>query len=340
MRARVEIAAGAGTPSGAVLRAVWIAALCAYGALTPCIVRAEWGPTPLSLPNLNPLTHIYGTPSARPIRPADRIGVDTTVASHFVSEANAAEALSLDGETVRTALTLARRLTPTWALGAVVPHVRQGGGGLDRVINNWHRWFGLPDGGRDAAPLDAFDFRYRRADGGAVRTQVAGGGIGDVQLFADFAATRAWSLQTTLKLPTGDAAQLRGSGAADLAVVAAARTPFAPGAAPLAFYGHVGALARGRGDVLPAQARTGVGLAQAGVAWAPLARLTLQAQLDGHTGFYRDSDLATLGPALQLGVGGRWQLAADTGVSFAFAEDVAVATAPDVAFQLALDIRY
>lgn len=331
MRARVKI--------GAVLRAFWVAALSVYGALAPCLARAG-EPAPLPLPNLNPLTHIYGTPVARPGAPADRIGVDTTVASHFVSEANAAETLLLDGETVRTALTLARRLTPTWTLGAVVPHVRHGGGELDRAINNWHRWFGLTDGGRDAAPLGALAFNYRRADGGAVRMQAAGSGIGDVQLFADFAATRAWSLQTTLKLPTGDAAQLRGSGAADFAVVAAARTPFAPGVAPLAFYGHLGALARGRGDVLPAQARTSVGLAQAGVAWAPLARLTLQAQLDGHTGFYRDSDLATLGPALQLGVGGRWQLAANTQLTFGFTEDVAVATAPDIAFQLALDINY
>ena len=328
MRARVETAAGA---------AVWGAALCVYGALTPGIVRAE--PIPLPLPNLNPLTHIYGTPIARPLRPADRIGAATTVASHYVSEANAAETLLLDGETVQTVLMLTRRVAPAWTLGAGVPHVRHGSGMLDRAINDWHRLFDLSDGGRDAAPLDAFDFYYRRADGSAVRTRVAGGGMGDVQLYADFAATRAWSLQTTLKLPTGDAAQWRGSGGADVAVVAATRTPFAV-AAPLAFYGHLGALWRGRGDVLPAQARTGVGLAQAGVAWAPLPRLMLQVQLDGHTGFYRDSDLATLGPALQLGIGGRWQVTADTGVSFAFAEDVAVATAPDVAFQLALDIRY
>lgn len=314
-------------------------ALGAYAALAACAARAELELAPLSLPNLNPLTHIYGTPSARPLRPADRMVIDTTVASHFVSEANAAETLLLDGETVRTALTLTRRLTPAWALGMTVPHVRHGGGEFDRAINTWHRWFDFTDGGRDGAPLYALDFDYRRADGTSVRTRVAGGGIGDVQFFADFAPARAWALQTTLKLPTGDAAQLRGSGAAALAVVAAARTPFTTGA-PLALYGHLGTLWRGRGDVLPAQARIGVGLGQAGVAWVPLPRLTLQAQFDGHTGFYRRSDLATLGPALQLSVGGRWQLTAHTALSFVFAEDVAVATAPDLAFQLALEIGY
>lgn len=312
------------------------ARIAVVGALIAGAAQAE--PIPLTLPNLNPLTLIHGLPGARPVQPADRIGLASTVASHFVSEANAREMLLLDGESVRTELAIARRVTPTWAVGAVLPHVRHGGGVLDDAINDWHQWFGLTDGGRDAAPLDTLDFHYRRSDGTLLRMQTAGGGIGDAQLFADFAPAPAWSLQTTLKLPTGDSARLHGSGAADLAVILARQSPVASD--PLALYGYLGVLGRGRGDVLPAQARTAVGLAQLGLAWTALPRLTLQMQLDGHTAFYRASDLAPFGPALQLTLGARWALAARTHLSCAFAEDVAVATGPDVAFQLALHVAY
>lgn len=294
------------------------------------------GAQALAVPNLNPLTQIYGVPSARTGMPGDRVSIAATVASHYVSESNNGEGLLLDGETTRTEFSISRALTSAWRVGAVLPQVHHGGGELDGAINNWHRLFGLPDGGRDAAPIAAYDFHYRRAGVTAVRTQAAGGGIGDVQVFADFAPDPVWLLQTTLKLPTGKSAELRGSGAADLTVLAGAQTP----PAPLRYYGYAGAMWRGRGDVLPAQARTGVGLAQAGIAWTLLPELTLQAQLDGHTGFYRASELAALGPALQLSVGGRWRIGTRTALSLAVGEDIAVATAPDVTFHLALDTRY
>ena len=316
-----------------------IVGLCVAVWVSPTYAEAP-APTPLALPNLNPLGHVYGVPTARTGLPADRVGIASTLASHYVSEANAAETLLLDGETMLTTLTVARRFAPAWTVGAVLPHVRHGGGEFDQAINEWHSIFGLSDGGRAAAPLGAFDFHYRRAGVIALRTQAAGGGLGDVQLFADFAPMPAWLVQTTLKLPTGSAAELRGSGGTDIALVVGGRTPYGLGPAPLGVYGHAGALWRGRGEVLPAQARTGVALGQIGMAWALLPALALQVQLDGHTGFYRASDFAALGPALQLGVGGRWHFDRRAALTLAVAEDIAVGSAPDVAFQLALDVRY
>ena len=310
-------------------------------ALTALPTHADaFVPSPLALPNLNPLGHIYGVPTARTGLPGNRVSIASTLASHYVSEANATEMLTLDGETVLTALTVTRALTRAWTLGAVLPHVRHGGGEFDRAINEWHGFFGLPDGGRAAAPLGAFDFHYRRAGVTTLRTQAAGGGVGDVQLFADFAPMPAWLVQTTLKLPTGAAAQLRGSGGTDLALIVGGRTPYGPGAARLGLYGHAGGLWRGRGAVLRAQARTGVALGQIGVAWALLPALALQVQLDGHTGFYRASDFAALGPALQLGVGGRWYFTRQGALTVAVAEDVAVGSAPDVSLLLALEVHY
>lgn len=298
----------------------------------PQLARAQ----PLAVPNLNPLTQIYGVPTARTGVPGDHVSIASTISNHFVAAATNDESILLDGETVRTVFSISRQLTSVWTVGAVLPQVHHGGGDLDDAIDDWHRLAGLPPGGRQNAPIGRYDFNYSRAGVTALRAQAAGSGIGDVQVFADFAPDATWLLQTTLKLPTGKSAQLRGSGAADLAVLVGAQT--AP--APLRFYGHAGAMWRGRGDVLPAQARTGIGLAQAGVAWTMLPALTLQVQFDGHTGFYRASDLAVLGPALQLSGGASWQIGKHTAFSFAVGEDVAVATAPDVTFHFALTVRY
>src|SRR5690606_29732718 len=105
-----------------------------------------------------------------------------------------------------------------------------------------------------------------------------------------------------------------------------------------AFAGHAnaGVLWLERGDVLGALQEDQVWFASAGVSWAAGDNWRLKAQLEAHTAFY-DSALKELGDdSLQLVLGGSVRLTPRWLLDLAISEDLAVDTAPDVVFQLAL----
>ena len=108
-------------------------------------------------------------------------------------------------------------------------------------------------------------------------------------------------------------------------------------AGPLSWYGGGGLLWVGRGDVLPDQQRHLVGFGSAGLHWKAFPRVTLAAQIDGHTPFYNGSELRPLGyTSLQLVLGGMWRLQDRHTAELAITEDLAVDTAPDVVVRLGL----
>ena len=90
------------------------------------------------------------------------------------------------------------------------------------------------------------------------------------------------------------------------------------------------------GDVLADQQNRAVAFGTLGGGWRPLNRLALKAQVDGHTSGYRDSDLPELSDSLQLVIGGSLGLTETLTLDLAIVEDIAVATAPDIVFHLAL----
>ncbi len=97
-----------------------------------------------------------------------------------------------------------------------------GGGFLDSFIIGWHDTFGLPQGGRDRAPKNRLAYSYRDSQGQKLLMNRSGEGVGDIvltgglKLYEDKSAVLhdTLALRATAKLPTGDSAQLRGSGAA------------------------------------------------------------------------------------------------------------------------------
>src|SRR5690606_33387262 len=99
-------------------------------------------------------------------------------------------------------------------------------GFLDGLVEEWHEALGMPQSGRDALPRDRLRFFYARGSRALVDLRDATGGVGDVRLLAAWPLVQrerlATSLRASLKLPTGDAGRLLGSGAADLALSLAA----------------------------------------------------------------------------------------------------------------------
>ena len=303
----------------------------------------------LAIRNQGPLAQLHGLPAVLDARQPQagrlqtRLLVD--VASNYADHATDGEELLFDGETDRVALVLNLGLPRDWSVGLEVPWVSHRGGFLDSFIENWHDIFSLPQGGRDLVSNNRLTYRYRKDGITLLDLQTKESGLGDVALNCawqpireDGPNGRALALGARLELPTGDADRLLGSGGTDLALwlAGSARTPFEGGT--LAAHMAIGMLAMSRGDVLADQQRPLAAFGRFGFAWGPTDWIAFKVQLDGHSPLYEDSAMDELdAPAALLTLGGTLGLPADLDLDLGVTEDVAVNTAPDVTFHVALN---
>ncbi|WP_169513285.1 DUF3187 family protein [Geopsychrobacter electrodiphilus] len=310
------------------------------------VMAAGFEMQPLTTRNLSPVALGFGIPALGPARVlasgAGRVETTVDLISNFTEKASAGESLRFDGETYRAALSVDYGVGSNLEFGAELPLISNQGGFLDDFIEGWHNAFGLPQGGRNHAPTGRLDYSYTRPESGFA-LQSDQSGIGDLSLRAawqcwqDTEKLRSVALRTSLKLPTGRARDLTGSGSTDLALWLSGEQRFKAATGPLTLYGGGGALFTTDGDLLPDQRRNLAGLVNLGVAWQPWAQLGLQLQFDGHTPLFKESQFPELNKfAGQLAIGGSLALADKTALELAVIEDVLVNTAPDVVFHLAL----
>lgn len=310
------------------------------------------GITPFHTSNRSPVVQVFGLPAvgdSRVLRDGDReAALVLDVANHFVDGSAGNEHLVLDGETYRLNLAGRMAVGSRFEIGFEVPWLFQNGGILDGFIETYHRTFGFSQRGRDEAPTGRYLYRYERGGADAFFVDRANSGIGDVRLAGGLQLydspgdhPRALALRASLKLPTGDGGDLRGSGSTDLALWLAVSQGWKTGIGAWELFGGAGLLGMTDGDVLPEQQRNLVAFGSAGAGWRPLQWLTLKVQFDGHTSFYRDSDLAELGSdSVQAVMGGTLHFSERTALDIGVAEDVIIKTSPDVVFHFALRHRF
>lgn len=271
------------------------------------------------------------------------------LSSNYTVTNSAREQIILDGEIERTTVSARYGLTSQWEVGIEIPFIFQGGGFLDSFVIDWHNTFGLPQGGRDRAPKDRVDYRYRKD--GVQKLQIDHGtsGIGDISLTGGLSLyddsnaghRNRVSLKGAVKLPTGDSAHLLGSGSTDLQLQLCGSMNGSTGWGSFGLFGSVGAVAMTRGDVLPEQHNKLAGVGTLGAGWGPASWISFKLQLNGSTPLYRDSSLAEISTSpLLLVLGGALRLPGDYLLDIGVGEDVAVATAPDVSFHLGLSTRF
>ena len=246
------------------------------------------------------------------------------------------ECITVDGETTRLRLAHRQGLGSGWEWFAEVPLLDSGGGFLDGWIQDWHSWFGLPNGGRVFAADDQYHFRYER--GGQVLLDQAEGasGLGDVSLGLGRSLGTGTVLRAMVKLPTGDEDKLTGGNGGG-ALWLDQDLPL-PGRWD--GYVSVGASLNQRGEVLGELQNRAVFFGGVGLL-APLSqRVRLTGQLQLHSRLYDDSQLTPLerfGAPLTLGL---QFLAGSRGViELGFQEDPSVNASPDFSVYLALTRR-
>jgi hypothetical protein len=325
----------------------WLALLALLSAAgTAAAAAAYTDVEPLESFNQSPLIQIYGLPALGPARvlsPGEtRLALHLRLANNFTASSNPTESLTLDGETHRFSLAWRQGLGHESEWGIELPYLAHNGGFLDSVIEHWHALFHLPGGGRDHAPRDQIDYRYRRNGVDLVRVDQAVSGAGDLRLTVArqlavpaFPGERIMALRASLKLPTGNSRELLGSGSTDLALwLSAASTRPAD---VWNLYGGGGILLMSQGEVLPAQQRRQVGFGTVGVSRKFFSQVAVNAQLDAHSPFYDSTGFRQIGAyALQGLLGLAWEWRPRRYLEFSVSEDLAVDTSPDVVFGLSL----
>lgn len=302
------------------------------------------------LRNQNPFLQIFGLPPFQSARLAAPNAFDLDMSVDIVSHADSAitpfEDIVIDGESYFLTMSMRRTLSERLEVGFDLPLVSHQEGFLDSAIKDWHDLLGLSNSKRRGAN-NQLAFRY--SSGGRTRYELdsTASGIGDLQLTAamplrkaDDADALSVSLRGAIKLPTGSAEDLTGSGAADFSLGLYASNSYRLWQRDLDLSGFAGVLLLGDGDVLPDLQRRAVpyGGIAASYWMAERFGVSMQLQLEGP---YFDVDAEEIGgSSAQLAVGFDYRLRQPgTSLHFSITEDIAAATTATPDFGIHFSVR-
>ena len=262
--------------------------------------------SPLFTHNLSPIIQIFGLPPTEggQITPSGRskLRLVMDIANNFSSDSSSDETLLFDGETSRLTCSLRHGFGDQWETGLDVPIISHQGGMLDGLIENWHKSFGLPQGGRDDAPRNQLHYSYTETDEKEdIDFSNSGTGLGDTSIYLAYqlnqnppSVRRYIALRGGIKLPTGNSDHLRGSGGTDLHIRLAGSDGETLKNYGITLFSSVGLLWLGQGEILSDKQHRTVGFGSLGLGWAPLNYVTFKIQIDGHSAFMLIANLNRL----------------------------------------------
>ena len=302
------------------------------------------------LRNQSPFLQIFGLPPFQTARLApegsSEYNLSLDIVSHAESGIGRTEEISIDGESNFLMLSLRRGLSSGFELGFDLPLVSHGGGFLDSTIKGWHDLLGLSNSKR-LGVNDQLGIRYSNNGQSSYELDSESFGIGDLQLTAALPLRKATedsalsvSVRSSIKLPTGSADELSGSGAADLSLGLYASNSYSLWRREFDVSGFAGVLLLGDGDVLSPLQRGAVPYGGAAASWWLGERFAISTQLQLE-GQYFDSELNELGgTSAQLAVGLDYRLrGGGTSLHFAITEDVAAGTTTTPDFGVHFSVR-
>lgn len=292
-----------------------------------------------------PLTGIFGFPEST--ENSELIGRgqqawDTSfiIASHNIDAESDGEVLRLDGETTRLAFTYRYGLADKLELGIAIPYVWHESGSLDSIIDDWHDFFGLPDGPRARREKDQLEFFYADSQAPSINMTRNANGIGDIRLLAGWQLSKtvrhSTALQFSIKLPTGDSDEFLGSGGTDLSLGLAGDMVGLWGQAGLSGFYRANVTYLGKPDQLADRYNDFVGQVSFGLGCRVHRNVDLMLQSRIRSAVY-DSAIENLGEtSVSLTFGVNFRVANRYRLVLSVGEDVKPDSAPDVTFQIAL----
>jgi len=295
---------------------------------------------PFATRNQNPLVAPFGLPGPLPARlPAGGPGRLDLVSDwgNMASIEGPENNLVVDAETFELRLGYERSLGRRFAVRVSLPWRSIGGGSLDGLAESWHDLLGLPNGNRDFLPRDQIRVSYAAGGDSLLEFDSSSSGLGDVTLAGGYqlhdSGRTAVATWLGVKLPSGDADRLTGSGATDVALSIAAQSALTP---RWQVFGQLDAIRLGRGDLLPDLQEEFAWSALAGVAWNAWRGLDLIVQLQSNSAVFDARSAGLSGSATVLTFGGRYRTRGGWAFDLGFSEDVDVGASPDFVIHLGL----
>ena len=319
------------------VRVIRFVGLCLLQLALPQIARGQ-AAQPFHTRNLNPPLAIFGLPTWETVTDSPIFTVQTAVANHYRFSRDGPDSLVLDGETLRIGMFYSRPVGERWSLSAAVPLLQQSGGFLDDAVDAWHSAFNMPDGGRNGRSEDELLFQMANGATPFFRLDDDERGIGDLQIgFARrLGPDEKYVARMEIKIPTGDENMLAGSGAADLSVTILRDREGTFRGRVAGYYWGAGLLLLGEPEVVDFVANdySVTGVLGGGIKILP--HFGIKAQLDFLSAAY-DTQLEELGQhAVQVTIGGWWEMSPRSRLEFGIDEDLHVSTAPDVVLHATL----
>jgi len=291
----------------------------------------------------NPLVMIYGLPlpTSAKILPQNqtRLSASLNISNTIIAELNAHESLFVDAETYQLNLLLEYGLSKNWMLRLQLPFVAHNSGFLDSWIDDYHDLLHLPEHIRPLHPNDRLQINYQLNGTPLINLQQRTSGAGDVSIQLGYQAKAENDLHisywSSLKLSTGDAQKLTGSGSTDLALWLSADMGLKNNKW---LYGNLGIMFMSDSDIMQLIQNNTVLFANAGFQMHPWKKILLKFQFDSHSEFY-DSNTKFLGPVVQLTFGGT-VLFESSSMDIAISEDIQNQASPDVTFNLSWKMNF
>ena len=292
---------------------------------------------PVITHNQNPLILPYGLPLPLPARLAlpgeGRASLDVNWSNAANLESSAERDFTLDAGTVDVRLRVERGFGERWGAMIELPWRSLSGGTLDGFIENWHDFFGLPDGPRKRMPRDRLLIDYQESGETLLHVDDSASGIADIPLGAGYQVMksddRALAAWLTIDVPVGDSDDLLGSGALDAALSLAGEVQLAE---RWQLFGQVDAVWLGDGDILPQYQQSFVVAGLAGVSWNAWRALDLTVQFYANSKVFDVPVTALSGDAVVLSYGGTWRTSGGWRFDFGMNEDIDVDASPDATF--------
>ena len=290
----------------------------------------------------NPMLQAYYLPAMGfSSQPGWQYSHSLFITNTYQTESINNETLVIDVENYRYDFTIAYQQND-WRLSTTIPLIFNQGGSLDGLIEDWHDFFGLPEGGRNSNPDDQLIIEYTKNSQTIFLQNRADNDIGDIEVSLSYQLTgdekQSSELSVGIELPTGSMETNSGNEATDIAIWLSHKRA----ATVLTnLYGLIGYSRLGEGGQLSQQLNSSTWVAQLGAEHAFTPNISGILQFDLHSALIRDSGLKAFGNSLQMQVGLQFQkLINNHNLDLFFSEDILPGSAPDITFGARLSSNY
>jgi hypothetical protein len=297
------------------------------------IAATDYNPFETRDQNLFNLIHGQALPTNATLiaKQQDLWSIGLVITNTVNTESKKDETIYLDYEAYRFNLSYQYGLNKNWNVKIDVPVMHQSGGIFDSPIDSFHKLMGLPKGQRSSIKDNQYNVIYNSQSQTRIDLDKSSTTLGDIQLAAARTLLNneqtSLSLWAGLKLPTGNKNKLSGSGAADVSSWLALNQQLTQS---WLININTGIVIPGSNKYKNMPIANSVAYGHLMLGWLASDSISLKLQLQGHTSYYKKSDLKILGDTYMLTFGTSIKLNQCNQLDIAMSEDIKVNATPDV----------